>query len=72
MESSVHPTEGAYRSVRPPVRFGASPYKLRKHAPRLGEDSQRILGSLGLSPEDMQKLLPQDHACAQVLETAAP
>ena len=69
MESSVHPTEGAYRSIRPPVRFGASPYKLRKHAPRLGEDSQRVLSGLGLSPDDLRQLLPQAEASQQVLET---
>lgn len=71
IESSVHPTEGAYRSVRPPVRFGASPYTLRKHAPRLGEDGPRILGSLGLSAEDLQQLLPQTDASAQLLDTCA-
>ncbi|MES2979763.1 MAG: CoA transferase [Pseudomonadota bacterium] len=58
LESSVHPTEGAYRAVRPPVRFGASPYQLRNHAPRLGQDSARILGRLGLSAEDLAELLP--------------
>lgn len=57
IESSVHPTEGAYRSIRPPVTFGASPYKLRKHAPRLGEDSERILSTLGLPPNDLRQLL---------------
>ncbi|MDY7547100.1 CoA transferase [Glaciimonas sp. CA11.2] len=62
IESSIHPTEGAYRSIRPPVTFGASPYKLRKHAPRLGEDSERILSTLGLSPHDLRQLLPHaDH-----------
>ena len=71
MESSVHPTEGAYRSVRPPVRFGASPYKLRRHAPRLGQDTSLVLGGLGLSDEDLEQLLPQSEAAARVLEAMA-
>lgn len=57
IESSVHPSEGAYRSVRPPVKFGASPYVLRNHAPRLGEDTEDVLGSLGLSAQDLDQLL---------------
>lgn len=65
IESSVHPTEGAYRSIRPPVTFGASPYTLRKHAPRLGEDSERILASLGLPVDDLRQLLPQSGAAEQ-------
>ncbi len=65
IESSVHPTEGAYRSIRPPVTFGASPYTLRKHAPRLGEDSERILASLGLPADDLRQLLPQSGAAEQ-------
>ncbi len=72
MESSVHPTEGAYRSVRPPVRFGASPYKLRRHAPRLGQDSAQVLGGLGLSAEDLQQLLPHTGVAEPVLEAVQP
>lgn len=68
IESSMHPTEGAYRSVRPPVRFGASPYKLRRHAPRLGQDSAQVLGSLGLTADDLHQILPQATAAAPVLE----
>jgi crotonobetainyl-CoA:carnitine CoA-transferase CaiB-like acyl-CoA transferase len=69
MDSSTHPTEGAYRAVRPAVRFGASPYRLRKHAPRLGEDSERILKSLGLSADDLRQLLPHAAASDSLSET---
>ena len=58
IESSVHPTEGAYRALRPPVKFGAAPYALRNHAPRTGADSESVLGALGLSAQDLQDLLP--------------
>ena len=57
MPSDVHPTEGPYRAVRPPVRFGAAPYALRCHAPRLGADSASVLGRLDLAEDDLRELL---------------
>lgn len=42
-----HPTEGAYLATRSPVMFGASPYRLRRHAPTLGQHTREVLGELG-------------------------
>jgi len=38
-----HPQAGAYRSMRPPMRFSASPANIRRHAPRLGEHTDEVL-----------------------------
>jgi crotonobetainyl-CoA:carnitine CoA-transferase CaiB-like acyl-CoA transferase len=43
-----HPTEGAYRTIRHPVSFSGAPFRIRRHAPRLGEHTEEILSELGL------------------------
>ncbi|MEE3101485.1 MAG: CoA transferase, partial [Pseudomonadota bacterium] len=48
--TAEHPSEGAYRTVRPPVTFSAHPWTLRRHAPRLGEHTAEVLAELGLAP----------------------
>ena len=45
-----HPTEGAYKLIRPPVTFSNAPFELRRHAPRLGEHTQEILEEIGMAP----------------------
>jgi crotonobetainyl-CoA:carnitine CoA-transferase CaiB-like acyl-CoA transferase len=47
-ETVVHPSQGPYRSIRSPVSFGSAPFRLRRHAPRLGEHTNEVLGELGL------------------------
>ncbi|MDH4145639.1 MAG: CoA transferase [Acidimicrobiia bacterium] len=42
-----HPTEGAYRMVRDPIRYEASPTSLRRHAPRPGQHTREVLAELG-------------------------
>lgn len=46
-----HPSEGPYYAVRQPVRFGAAPYRLRRHAPSFGEHTAEVLAEVGLVPE---------------------
>jgi crotonobetainyl-CoA:carnitine CoA-transferase CaiB-like acyl-CoA transferase len=46
-----HPTEGAYYALRQPMRFGAAPYRLRRHAPGFGEHTAEVLAEVGLVPE---------------------
>jgi crotonobetainyl-CoA:carnitine CoA-transferase CaiB-like acyl-CoA transferase len=41
-----HPTEGTYRLVRDPVRFGLGSGDLRRHAPTLGEHTEEVLREL--------------------------
>jgi crotonobetainyl-CoA:carnitine CoA-transferase CaiB-like acyl-CoA transferase len=49
----VHPDAGPYFAMRPPVKFSASPADMRRHAPRLGEHNQEVLGELGLTSEEL-------------------
>ena len=49
--TAEHPTEGAYRTVRSPVTFSAAPFRIRRHAPRLGEHTDEVLREIGLSSE---------------------
>ena len=52
-----HPSEGAIRIVRPPVRFGDADCALRHPAPRLGEHSRAILREAGLAEPEIDDLL---------------
>jgi len=52
-----HPTEGAIRIVRPPVRFGEADCALRRPAPRLGEHSREILREAGFADDKIADLL---------------
>lgn len=42
-----HPTEGAYRLIGEPVRYGATPAGLHRHCPRLGEHTDEVLAEIG-------------------------
>jgi crotonobetainyl-CoA:carnitine CoA-transferase CaiB-like acyl-CoA transferase len=44
-----HPTEGAYHALRQPIRFSQAPYRLRRHAPTLGQHTDEILSELGIT-----------------------
>ena len=46
-----HPTEGRYRSMRPPTTFSGSPFEVIRHAPRLGEHTEEVLLEAGVAPE---------------------
>jgi crotonobetainyl-CoA:carnitine CoA-transferase CaiB-like acyl-CoA transferase len=46
-----HPSEGSYHAIRQPVRFGAAPFRLRRHAPGFGEHTAEVLREVGLAPE---------------------
>ena len=46
-----HPSEGPYHALRQPIRFGAAPYQLRRHAPGFGEHTDEVLAEVGLVPE---------------------
>jgi crotonobetainyl-CoA:carnitine CoA-transferase CaiB-like acyl-CoA transferase len=52
-----HPTEGRYRAVRNPVSFSAAPFRIRRHAPRLGEHTAQVLAEAGLSQADIDTVL---------------
>jgi crotonobetainyl-CoA:carnitine CoA-transferase CaiB-like acyl-CoA transferase len=43
-----HPSEGAYKTIRAPVSFSSAPFRIRRHAPRLGEHTAEILREIGI------------------------
>ena len=47
--TAQHPTEGAIRTLRPPVTFSETPCQIRFQAPGLGEHTNAILRELGLA-----------------------
>lgn len=59
-EQAQHPSEGDYRPLRSPVRFSATPYTLRSHAPALGEHTREVLAELGLSTEHIDRVVQRD------------
>ncbi len=52
-----HPTEGKYRTVRNPVSFAGRHLGIRRHAPRLGQDSVAVLADAGFSKAEIDELL---------------
>ncbi|MDR3509574.1 MAG: CoA transferase [Caulobacteraceae bacterium] len=42
-EAYEHPQVGTYTSLRPPVKFSATPANIRRHPPRLGEHTDELL-----------------------------
>jgi crotonobetainyl-CoA:carnitine CoA-transferase CaiB-like acyl-CoA transferase len=51
-----HPSEGKYRAVRMPVGFSAAPFRIRRHAPRLGEHTAEVLAEAGMSREEIARV----------------
>lgn len=51
-----HPSEGPYRCVNRPVSYGSSRFRVRRHAPRLGEHTAEVLAEAGLSAVEIERL----------------
>ena len=47
-QTREHPDAGAYRSMKHPVEFSATPAEIAIDPPRLGADTETVLASLGL------------------------
>ena len=45
-ERYEHPEAGPYVSLRPPVKYSATPANIRRHPPRLGEHTDELLAEL--------------------------
>ncbi|MER2537048.1 MAG: CoA transferase [Rhizobiaceae bacterium] len=52
-----HPTEGRYRTVNQPARFGGAGSTIRRHAPRAGEHTADILAEIGYAPEEVGAMI---------------
>jgi crotonobetainyl-CoA:carnitine CoA-transferase CaiB-like acyl-CoA transferase len=55
--TAEHPSEGLYRTVRNPVSFSAAPFRIRRHAPRLGAHTAEVLAEAGLSSQQIQAVI---------------
>jgi len=53
---SDHPIMGSIREPRPPARFQTTPAEIHSPAPGLGEHTEAVLGELGRSSEEIEKL----------------
>ena len=58
--SAQHPSEGKYRTVRSPITFGAAPFRIRRHAPRLGEHTAEVLAEAGFSADEIARMTGND------------
>lgn len=54
--TAQHPSEGRYRTVRSPITFSAAPFRIRRHAPRLGEHTAEVLAEAGFSAEEVRRI----------------
>jgi crotonobetainyl-CoA:carnitine CoA-transferase CaiB-like acyl-CoA transferase len=52
-----HPSEGLYRTVGRPVSYSAAPFRIRRHAPRLGEHTAEVLAETGYSAAEIADLM---------------
>lgn len=50
-ETYEHPDVGAYKQIRPPVRFSKTPSNIRRHPPRLGEHTAEVLAEIAEDEE---------------------
>lgn len=57
-EKREHPVEGPYWSINHPVNYQATPASVRSDAPLLGEHTVEVFEEAGLSPEEIEALLP--------------
>ena len=51
-EGYEHPDVGAYRLMKPPVKFAKSPSNIRRHPPKLGEHTDEVLAEFGVEAEE--------------------
>jgi crotonobetainyl-CoA:carnitine CoA-transferase CaiB-like acyl-CoA transferase len=54
--SAEHPSEGTMKTTAVPTRWSASQPQMHRHAPRFGEHSAEILGELGYSQADIERM----------------
>ena len=52
-----HPSEGRIRLSSPPMNFSRTPASIRRHAPRLGENTREVLAEAGISGDQINSMV---------------
>ncbi|MBF8193816.1 CoA transferase [Nonomuraea sp. K274] len=52
----THPIIGQMRTISPPAKFGALPYRVKGPAPWLGQHTTEVLRELGCAEQDIERL----------------
>ena len=52
-----HPSEGRIRLSSPPMNFSRTPASIRRHAPRLGENTREVLAEAGISGDQIDSMV---------------
>jgi crotonobetainyl-CoA:carnitine CoA-transferase CaiB-like acyl-CoA transferase len=60
LQDDEHPTEGAYRYVRDPIKVDGEISPLRHHSPQLGADTEDVLRELGWDEQRIASLTGKD------------
>ncbi|MEU5852717.1 CaiB/BaiF CoA transferase family protein [Saccharopolyspora shandongensis] len=72
LQTALHPTEGAYRYVAPPVRYSRTPSQLWRHCPNLGEHTAEVLTEAGIDPAPLFAAPSTGHARLPRQDTSEP
>ena len=57
-----HPTEGHLRMSSPPMNMSRTPASIRRHAPRLGENTAEVLAEAGLEQAQIDSMVASGEA----------
>ncbi len=57
-----HPTEGRVRVSSPPMNFSQTPASIRRHAPRLGENTLEVLAEAGIPQDQIDSMVAEGDA----------
>jgi crotonobetainyl-CoA:carnitine CoA-transferase CaiB-like acyl-CoA transferase len=57
-----HPTEGRVRVSSPPMNFSQTPASIRRHAPRLGENTLEVLAEVGIPRDQIDSMVAEGDA----------
>jgi len=58
-EKREHPHAGPYWSMKPPVKFSATPTSVRLDPPRLGADTEEVLADFGMEADDIAAVIAE-------------
>lgn len=61
-QETDHPTEGHLRMTSPPMNMSRTPASIRRHAPRLGENTVEVLAEAGLEQTEIDSMIAEGEA----------